>query len=146
VNVDLTDAQRRIRDLSREFAAREVAPRVAEIDRTDEFPWDLYKRMAQLELLGMTVPPEYGGAGADTVSWCVAQEELGRASAAVADVQLLCKLMCDMILVNGSEGQRRAYLPAMVRGEKICAIAQTYQIWEGTSQIQRLVIARQLLR
>jgi alkylation response protein AidB-like acyl-CoA dehydrogenase len=125
VNFDLTDAQRQVRDLCREFAEREIRPRAAEIDRTDEFPWDLYKRMAELELLGMTVPPEYGGAGADTVSWCVAQEELARASAAVADAQLLCKLMCDMLLNNGSEAQKRRHVPRLVRGEKICCIAQT---------------------
>jgi alkylation response protein AidB-like acyl-CoA dehydrogenase len=122
---DLTDSQRMIRDLAREFAEREVRPRAAEIDRTDEFPWDLYQRMAQLELLGMTVPAEYGGAGVDTVSWCVAQEELARGSAAVADAQLVCKLMSDVILANGTEAQRRRYLPAMVRGERICVIAQT---------------------
>ncbi len=125
MNFDLTDSQRLIRDMVREFADREVRPRAAEIDRTDEFPWDLYKRMAELGILGMTLPPEYGGAGADTVSWAIAQEELARASAAVADAQLLCKLMSDMILRNGSEEQRRRYLPAMARGEKICAIAQT---------------------
>jgi alkylation response protein AidB-like acyl-CoA dehydrogenase len=125
MNFDLTDSQRLVRDLARDFAEREVRPRAAEIDRVDEFPWDLYKRMAELEILGMTYPPEYGGSGADTVSWSIAQEELARGSAAVADAQLLCKLMGDMILRNGSEEQRRRYLPAMARGEKICAIAQT---------------------
>jgi len=125
MDFELTDGQRLVRDLAREFAEREVRPRAAEIDRADEFPWDLYKRMAELDLLGMTVPPDYGGSGADTVSWSVAQEELARGSAAVADAQLLCKLMCDMILANGAEEQRRRCLPAMVRGERICAIAQT---------------------
>jgi alkylation response protein AidB-like acyl-CoA dehydrogenase len=125
MHFDLTEPQRLIRDLARDFAEREVMPRAAEIDRTDEFPWDLYKRMAALEILGMTVPPEYGGAGADTVSWCVVQEELARRSAVVANTQLLCKLMTDMILRNGTEAQRRRYLPAMVRGETICVIAQT---------------------
>jgi hypothetical protein len=125
MNFDLTESQRLIRDLARGFAEREIRPRAAEIDRADEFPWDLYKRMAELDLLGMTVPVEYGGSGADTVSWSVAQEELARGSAAVADAQLLCKLMSDMILANGTEEQRRRYLPAMVRGERICAIAQT---------------------
>jgi alkylation response protein AidB-like acyl-CoA dehydrogenase len=81
--------------------------------------------MGDLGLLGMTVPPEYGGAGADTLTWAVVQEELARASAAVADSQLLVKLMTDMLLHNGTEAQRRAYLPALVRGEKICVIAQT---------------------
>jgi alkylation response protein AidB-like acyl-CoA dehydrogenase len=125
MNFDLTEAQRAIQDLVRRFAEREVAPRAAEIDRTDEFPGDLYQRMAALDILGMTVPPAYGGIGADTVSWCVAQEELARASAAVADAQLLCKLMTDMILANGTAEQKARYLPGMVRGETICAIAQT---------------------
>src|ERR1700746_3731632 len=109
MNFDLTEAQRAIQDLVRRFAEREVAPRAAEIDRTDEFPWDLYKRMAALDILGMTVPPADGGIGADTVSWCVAQEELARASAAVADTQLLCKLMADMILHNGTAEQKARY-------------------------------------
>jgi alkylation response protein AidB-like acyl-CoA dehydrogenase len=125
MDFELTDAQRAVRDLARGFAEREVAPRAAAIDRADAFPRDLYRRMAELDLLGMTVPPAYGGAGADTVSWCVAQEELARGSAAVADAQLLCKLMCDVLLHNGSEAQKRRHLPAMVRGETICAIAQT---------------------
>jgi alkylation response protein AidB-like acyl-CoA dehydrogenase len=125
MNFDLTDSQRQVRDLCREFAEREIRPRAAEIDRTDEFPWDLYKRMAELDILGMTVPPAYGGSGADTVSWCIAQEELARASAVVADSQLLCKLMCDMLLNNASEEQKRRLLPTLVRGEKICCIAQT---------------------
>jgi alkylation response protein AidB-like acyl-CoA dehydrogenase len=125
MNFDLTESQRQVRDLCRDFAEREIRPRAAEIDRTDEFPWDLYKRMAELDILGMTVPPEYGGSGADTVSWCVAQEELARGSAVVADAQLLCKLMCDMLLANATLEQKRRHLPAMVRGEKICCIAQT---------------------
>src|SRR5262249_495995 len=125
MDFDLTPSQRQIRDLCREFAEREIRPRAAEIDRTDEFPWDLYKRMAELDLLGMTVPPEYGGWGVDRVSWCVAQEELARGSAVVSDAQLLCKLMCDMLLQNATEEQKRRHLPAMVRGEKICCIAQT---------------------
>ncbi len=125
MNFELTESQRLVRDLCREFAEREVHPRAAEVDRLDEFPWDLYKRMAELEILGMTLPPEYGGSGADTVSWSIVQEELARGSAAVADAQLICKLMGDVILNNGSEEQRRRYLPAMARGEKICAIAQT---------------------
>ena len=125
MNLDLTPAQRAIQDLVRRFAEREVAPRAAEIDRTDEFPRYLYQRMAALDMLGMTVPPVYGGIGADTVSWCVAQEELARASAAVADAQLLCKLMADVILANGTAEQKARHLPGMVRGETICAIAQT---------------------
>jgi alkylation response protein AidB-like acyl-CoA dehydrogenase len=125
MNFDLTESQGQVRELCRDFAEREIRPRAADIDRTDEFPWDLYKRMAELDILGMTVPPEYGGSGADTVSWCIAQEELARGSAVVADAQLLCKLMCDMLLHNATPAQKQRHLPALVRGEKICCIAQT---------------------
>jgi len=125
MNLDLTDAQRLAQEMFRAFAEKEVRPRAAEIDRTDEFPRDLYRRMADLGMLGMTLPPEYGGAGADTVTWALAQEEVSRASAAVIDGQLLAKLMGDVILEHGSEEQRRTYLPALARGEKICVIAQT---------------------
>jgi alkylation response protein AidB-like acyl-CoA dehydrogenase len=125
MNFDLTDAQRMIRDMVREFAEKEIRPRAAEIDQADEFPRDLYRRMAELGILGMTLPPEYGGSGAETVSWAIAQEEMARASVVVADIQLLSKLMQDMILKNGTEAQKGKYLPPMGRGEKICVIAQT---------------------
>jgi alkylation response protein AidB-like acyl-CoA dehydrogenase len=125
MHFDLNDAQRMLRDMVREFAEQEVRPRAAEIDRTDEFPWDLWRRMAELELVGMTLPPEYGGAGMDTLCWAVAQEELARASVVVADLQLASKLMQDMILRNGSQTQKQEYLPALGRGEQICVIGQT---------------------
>jgi len=125
MNFDLTDAQRMIRDMVREFAEKEIQPRAAEIDRTDEFPWDLWKRMAEQGILGMSLPPEFGGSGADTVSWAIAQEEMARASVVVADIQLLSKLMQDVILRNGTGAQKEKYLPALGRGEKICVIAQT---------------------
>ena len=125
MNFELTDAQRMLRDMVREFSEKEIKPRAAAIDRTDEFPWDLWKRMAELEIIGMTMPPEYGGSGMDIVSWAIAQEEMARASVVVADIQLLSTLMQNMILRNGSEAQKQKYLPGMIAGEKICVIAQT---------------------
>jgi alkylation response protein AidB-like acyl-CoA dehydrogenase len=125
MNFDLTDEQRMVRDMVREFAEREIKPRAAEIDRTDEFPWDLWHRMAELELVGMTTPAEYGGSGMDTMSWAIGQEEMARASVVVADIQLASKLMQDMILRNGSPDQKQKYLPALARGEKLCVIGQT---------------------
>src|SRR5574342_997457 len=117
MNFELSDAERMLRDMVREFAEREIRPRAAEIDRTDDFPRDLWKRMAELGILGMTLPPEFGGSGADTVSWAIAQEEMARASVVVADIQLLCKLMQDVIVRNGTDAQKEKYLPAMGRGE-----------------------------
>ncbi len=125
MDFELTDAQQLIRDMVREFAEKEIKPRAAEIDRTDEFPWDLWKRMGELGILGMSLPPEYGGSGADTVSWAIAQEEMARASVVVADIQLLSTLMQNMILKNGTAIQKEKYLAAMGRGETICVIAQT---------------------
>jgi len=125
MNFDLSEEQRMMRDTIRDFAEKEIKPRAAEIDRTDEFPWDLWKRMADLGLLGMTLPPEYGGTGMDTVAWAIAQEELARASVVVADLQLLSKLMQDVLLRNGSESQKGKYLAAMGRGEEICVFGQT---------------------
>jgi alkylation response protein AidB-like acyl-CoA dehydrogenase len=125
MNFDLTDEQRMLREMVREFSEKEIKPRAAEIDRTDEFPWDLWKRMAELGILGMTLPPEYGGSGMDTVAWAIAQEEMARASAVVADLQLASKLMQDMILRNGSEAQKVEHLPALGRGEKLSVIGQT---------------------
>jgi len=125
MNFELSDAQRMLRDMVREFAEKEIKPRAAEIDRTDEFPWDLWKRMAELGILGMMMPPEYGGSGMDTVCWAIAQEEMARASVVVADIQLLSNLMQNMILKNGSDAQKQMHLPALISGEKICIIAQT---------------------
>ena len=125
MDFELNDAQRMLRDMVRGFAEKEIKPRAAEIDRTDEFPWDLWKRMAELGLLGMTLPPEYGGSGMDIVSWAIAQEEMARASVVVADIQLLSTLMQNMILKNGTDAQKQKYLPALGSGEKICIIAQT---------------------
>jgi alkylation response protein AidB-like acyl-CoA dehydrogenase len=125
MDFDLTDEQRLLRDMVRDFAEKEIRPRAAEIDQTDEFPRDLWKRMAELDILGMTLPPEYGGAGMDTLCWAIAQEEMARASVVVADLQLLGSLMQQMILKNGSDAQKQKYLPRMARGETICIIAQT---------------------
>ncbi len=125
MNFAMTDEQRMLRDMVREFTEKEIKPRAAEIDTSDEFPWDLWKRMAELGLIGMTMPAEFGGSGMDIVSWAIAQEEMARGSVVVADIQLLSTLMQNMILKNGTAAQQQKYLPGMIAGEKICVIAQT---------------------
>jgi alkylation response protein AidB-like acyl-CoA dehydrogenase len=125
MDFELTDVQRRMVEMVRAFAEKEVAPRAAEIDRSDEWPRDLYRRLAELGLLGMTLSAAYGGSAADTLTWTLCQEELARASASVAHTQLLCKLMGDLLLEHGSDAQRARWLSAMGRSEAICVIAQT---------------------
>ncbi len=120
----LSAEQLAIQQLARDFAREEVAPRAKEIDVTDTFPWDLYRKLGELGLLGMTLPTEYGGGEADTISWSLVIEELAKVSAAVADALMLTKLMADMILFSGTE-QQKTELPKLIKGEKICAFALT---------------------
>ena len=82
----LTDDQRRIRQAVREFAEKHVRPRAAEIDEADEFPRDLYQKMADLDWFGLALPPEAGGSGGDTYSVSLVHQELGRVSAALANM------------------------------------------------------------
>lgn len=123
--LDVTEEHSLIQNTARTFAQQVVAPAAAAIDETDVFPSRIYRDMGALGLLGMTLPAEYGGSEADTLSWTLVQEELAKASAAVADAHMVCKLMCDVLLTNGSDEVRHAFLPRMASGEIICAIAQT---------------------
>ena len=125
MNFDLTEEQRMIRDTAREFAEKEVKPAAADIDRTDEFPRKIYRRMAELGLIAMTLPLEYGGSGADTVSWSLVEEELAKASAAVSDAQLLQKLMMDMFRRHGTEEQKKKFIPPITQGESLCCTGMT---------------------
>mgnify|MGYP001161916412 CR=1 FL=1 len=122
---DLDEETQLIADTVRAFVTDVVAPAAAAIDEQDEFPFEIYRQMAELGLLAMTLPAEYGGSGASTMAWAVVQEELARGSAAVADAHMVNKLMCDILLTNASEADRAELVPRMGRGELICAIAQT---------------------
>ncbi len=122
----LTDEHRLLRDTVRSFARRELAPIAAEIDRDDAFPPDLFRRLGELGVLGVTVPREYGGAGADLLAGVLVIEQLARASASVAlSYGAHANLCVNNLFTNGSEEQRRAYLPALCSGERIGALALT---------------------
>ena len=125
MDFNYTEEQMMIRETVRDFAETEVKPLAAEIDRTDAFPWKLYKRMGEIGLLAMTLPVEYGGSGADTISWSIVEEELARASAAVADAQLVTKLMSHTLLRHGTDAQKRKYIERLGKGEITCATALT---------------------
>ena len=81
MNFDLTDNQKLVKDMVRDFAEKELKEKAVEIDKSQEFPWDTLKKMAKLGLLGIIVPEEYGGAGMDFISLAVAVEEISRACA-----------------------------------------------------------------
>lgn len=122
----LTDEHRLLRDTVLAFARREVGPIADEIDRTDAFPPDLFRRLGDLGVLGVTVPREYGGAGADLLSGVLIIEQLARVSAAVAlSYGAHANLCVHNLYTNGSEEQRRAYLPGLCSGKLVGALAIT---------------------
>ncbi|WP_027719474.1 acyl-CoA dehydrogenase [Desulfovirgula thermocuniculi] len=126
MNFDLTKEQKMIRDVVREFAQGEIAPRAREIDRTGQFPLDIIKKMADLDLMGLPFPEKYGGAGADYVSYCLAVEEISRACASTGlTYEAHISLGCMPIYLFGTEEQKEKYLVPLCRGECLGAFGLT---------------------
>src|SRR5438477_5009143 len=126
MNFDLSEEHELIRRTVREFAEERVAPVAAELDRESRFPYELVAELAELGLMGMTVPQEYGGAGADTVSYAIAVEELTRVDSSVAiTVAAHHSLGTLPIYYFGSEEQKREWLPQLASGERLAAFGLT---------------------
>jgi len=122
--VELTEEQRLIRDAVRDFARSEVAPRAARIDQSDEFPADLVKQAAQLDLMGIVIPEEYGGAGLDHVCFALFVEEIAAESGTLAVILYVhTSVGSEPILFAGTEEQKQKYLPDMAAGRKLGAFA-----------------------
>jgi butyryl-CoA dehydrogenase len=116
----LSEEHRLIQDTVRSFASTEILPVAAELDRDARFPAEIIRRASELGLLGMMVPPEYGGAGLDTISYLIAIEEIARACAGTSVIiSVNNSLVCDPILRYGTEEQKRRYLPDLAQGRKL---------------------------
>ena len=115
-----------LRDQVQRFASSEVAPIAAEIDRTDRFPRELWPKMGELGLHGITVEEEYGGAGLGYLEHCLAVEEMSRASAAVGlSYGAHSNLCVNQIRRNGNEAQKRKYLPKLISGDHVGSLAMS---------------------
>ena len=126
LNFGLGETADMLRDTVASFVAAELAPRAAEIDETNQFPMDMWKKMGDLGLLGMTVDEAYGGSGLGYLEHCVAVEEISRASASVGlSYGAHSNLCVNQIHRNGSEAQKQKYLPKLVSGEHVGALAMS---------------------
>jgi isovaleryl-CoA dehydrogenase len=126
LDFDLGETIDMLRDSVRQFAAAEIAPRAAEIDRENQFPHDLWRKLGDLGLLGITVEEDCGGSGLGYLAHVVAMEEVSRASASVGlSYGAHSNLCVNQIKRNGNAGQRRKYLPKLVSGEHVGALAMS---------------------
>lgn len=120
MNFNLTEEQKMIKEMVRNFAEKEVEPLAQKIDEDEIFPADNVKRMAKLGLLGMMIPQEYGGVGLDVISYVIAIEEIARYCASTAVIMSVNNsLVCDPIYKFGTEGQKKKFLIPLARGEKL---------------------------
>jgi short-chain 2-methylacyl-CoA dehydrogenase len=126
MDFDFPDHHKLLRDTVRDFARQEVAPVAEELDRTKAFPYDIVRRLGDLDLMGIPFPEEYGGAGSDSLAYALAVEELARVDSSVAIT--LCahtSLGTQPIYLFGSEEQKREWLPQLCSGEKLGAFGLT---------------------
>jgi isovaleryl-CoA dehydrogenase len=126
LDFDLGETADRLRDSVRAFSDDHIAPRAAEIDRSNQFPRDLWPKLGALGLHGITVEEEYGGSGLGYLEHCVAMEEVSRGSAAVGlSYGAHSNLAVNQIRRNGSDAQKRKYLPKLISGEHVGALAMS---------------------
>ena len=111
MDFDLTDEQKLIRDTARDFAAREIAPKAAELDKSGRWPTEIVKRLGELGFMGVAIPEEFGGAGLDTMSYALAMEEISAACASSGVIMSVNNsLFCDPLYKFGSDAQKKEIL------------------------------------
>jgi len=116
---ELTEEHLAFREVVRDICTDRIAPRAAEIDATGEFPWDVARTLAENGLLGLHIPEEYGGSGADTLTFCLLVEEVARVCASSSVIPLVQKLGSMPLLMAASHEQKKRWFPAIASGEDL---------------------------
>ena len=120
MNFELTEEQKMVQDMARDFADQEIKPKAPELDQTERHPVEIIQKMAELSLMGIAIPDTYGGGGADIVSYVVAMEEISRGCASVGVIMSVNNsLVCDSINTFGTEEQKKKYLTPLASGKKL---------------------------
>jgi len=120
MDLSLSEEQKLIQQMARDFADKEVEPRARELDKNASWPTDLVRKMGELGLMGVAVPTEHGGAGADNVSYALAMEEISRACASVGVIMSVNNsLVCDPIMRYADADQKKRFLEPLASGEKL---------------------------
>jgi alkylation response protein AidB-like acyl-CoA dehydrogenase len=143
MNFDYTEEQIMIRDMVRDFAESEIRPKIRSIDYEGIFPRDIVRKMGELGLMGLIIPEQYGGAGADAIAYAMAIEELARVSASVAiTMSVNASLTCYPIYVFGTEAQKQKYLIRCAKGELLGGFALTEPNAGSDATAQRTTAVR----
>jgi alkylation response protein AidB-like acyl-CoA dehydrogenase len=120
MNFELTEEQKMVQDMARDFSDQEIKPKAPELDQTERHPAEIIQKMAELRLMGIAIPDTYGGGGADIVSYVVAMEEISRGCASVGVIMSVNNsLVCDPIHTFGTEEQKKKYLTPLASGKKL---------------------------
>jgi alkylation response protein AidB-like acyl-CoA dehydrogenase len=125
LNYLLTDEQKMIKELAHKIAEEKVRPVAAKCDKTEEFPWDVLKVIAESDLFGLFIPAEYGGLGVSVFNLCLATEELSRACGGIAVCYAASALGTFPIVLFGNDEQKKKYLPDLAKGTKLAAFGLT---------------------
>lgn len=124
--LQLTEEQTMVQEMARKFAETELKPIAAAIDKTGEYPVEMFAKMGELGLMGLTTPADYGGTGTDTVTYAIVIEEIARACASSAlGLAAHNSLACGPLVIMGTEAQKQKYLPPMASGEAIGSFCLT---------------------
>ncbi|MBZ4397417.1 acyl-CoA dehydrogenase [Myxococcus faecalis] len=143
MNFELTDVQREIQRMCREFAAKELTPNARKWDEHHTWPTDAVKKLAELSLLGVAVPEQYGGAGLDNVCYALAMEEISRGCASTGVIMSVNNsLYCDPVMKFGTEAQKEEFLTPFARGDKLGCFGLTEPEAGSDAAAQQTVAVR----